>query len=120
MSADQKEQWEESADALKRYPEPDYSKPGTVAVVGLDGDRPVGYLVHQGRALAWFTSEGYDRGWGYGIRLLVEEILQRHAREDETAATAWAHLMESVPVVQVYYEDTPLSAFVDSLRAEWR
>lgn len=113
------EQWEESADALKRYPEPDLNRPGGYAVVGLAGDKPVGVLVQQDAALAWYTRQGPDRGWAYGVARQVEETIQEALDGGLPALEAWAAVVGKVPVSEVGYE-AELETVTTALRGEWR
>lgn len=114
------EQWEQDADALRRYPDPDWNQPGHVAVIGLAGDAPVGYLIRQGEALSWLTAEGATRGWAYGIRLQVEELIQGELDAGHDSADAWAKVTATVPLVEVSYEDAPLHELTDALRRDWK
>lgn len=113
------EQWEESTDALKRYPQPDLSKPGGYAVIGLAGDKPVGVLVQQDAALAWYTRQGPDRGWAYGLARQVEETIQEALRDGLPALEAWSRVLSGVPLVEVGYE-AELEVVTTALREEWR
>ena len=96
-----RERWEETGDALLRYPEPDYSTSGTVAVVGLSGEEPVGYLVVQDDRLAWWPKVGPEVGWAYGVRLLVEENIQVALAARWGAGEAWRSITSKVPILSI-------------------
>lgn len=113
------EHWEETADALKRYPEPKLDQPGGYAVIGLAGNKPVGVLVQQDQALAWYTRQGPDRGWAWGVARLVEETIQEALRDGLPASEAWARVLGKVPVSEVGYE-AELGVVTTALREEWR
>src|SRR5687768_7743489 len=103
------EQWEETGDALKRYPEPDLDQPGGYAVVGLTGNNAVGVLIRQGQ----------DRGWAWGVARLVEETIQEALDGGLPALEAWGRVLGKVPVSEVGYE-AELGTVTTALRAEWR
>lgn len=113
------EQWEETGDALKRYPAPNLDQPGGYAVIGLTGDKPVGVLVQQDAALAWYTRQGPDRGWAWGVARLVEETIQEALDGGLPALEAWGRVLGKVPASEVGFE-AELGTVTTALREEWR
>jgi len=109
-------QFEPTADSIKRYPEPDWTKPADVATIGFRDD-PVGYLIVQGEALAWLSRVGRKDGWRFGCRSLVEVLIRGNRAQGLTARQSFNQILQNTPHLPM--ERLDLGPFAKQVREEW-